>query len=551
MDLKEAVTAARAGDEAGFRTLYDGTYTSKYHLALRYMKDDQAAQDVLQDAYIKAFSNLSSLEDPEAFPAWLGRIVANTAKNALQKKDPLLFSEAGPADDGTDFEAQIADEDLDLQPALSFEQNETRAMVREMLDSLSDEQRLCMLMFYMEERSVREIAQSLDCSENTVKSRLNYGRKNLRIRAEEMQREDYRLYGVSPIGLFLYLLDLDNAAIPAPKIPLSTLLPHDVAASAGSAAHTAGTGGTTHTAGTGSATQTAGAGSAAKSASAGLLHTTAGKAICAILIAGCIAGGLGFYFVNQKDRPADTQQEASINEEEDLLAARKEAAYAAYLDYLQEHSDTLTAKEIEVTGEGSQVTGQKKSIAFCDVTGDKVPEMICVDTDYREDGIWLYANERLRVVTAGEDNEVHELLFIDNWNPPAASGGHNVLFTKADTGDLISYQAGGDISWGEGYTVYVYDADRDALLPQSTIHRTKDQTEGAENITYTRTTYAETGEEQETTDISESEFTETAEALTKDRGADLLYSNDAYKEIGIGADGFTAMTYDEALAFLQ
>ena len=57
------------------------------------MKNKEAAEDVLQDAYLKAFTNLKKLQEPEAFEKWLGVIVANTAKNALAKKNPVLFTD--------------------------------------------------------------------------------------------------------------------------------------------------------------------------------------------------------------------------------------------------------------------------------------------------------------------------------------------------------------------------------------------------------------------------------------------------------------------------
>ena len=90
MDYREAVALAKQGREEGYCFLYETTYKSKYYLALQYMKNEDAAQDVLQEAYMKAFSRLDTLEQPEAFAGWLGKIVGNTAKNMLQKKLSLI-----------------------------------------------------------------------------------------------------------------------------------------------------------------------------------------------------------------------------------------------------------------------------------------------------------------------------------------------------------------------------------------------------------------------------------------------------------------------------
>ncbi len=213
MTYTEAVQLALDGNERGFGFLYQDTYKSKLYLALQYMKNESDAEDVLQDAYVKAFSNLKDLKDPEKFSSWLGQIVANTAKNALVKKNPVLFTDIPTdEDEGEPFEEQIADEDTSNQPELSYTREETRQMVDELINSLSDEQRVCILMYHMEDMPIKDIAAALDCSESTVKSRLNYGRKNLKARAEELQKKGYKLYSLAPLALLTLLLHTDAKA---------------------------------------------------------------------------------------------------------------------------------------------------------------------------------------------------------------------------------------------------------------------------------------------------------------------------------------------------
>lgn len=210
MTYEQAVELAKRREEAGYQFLYESTYRDKYYIALKYMKNEDDALDVLQDAYMKAFDKLDTLYEAEKFPAWLGMIVANTAKNALAKKKPVLFSEMGTEnEDGDAFEYQMEDENIGNQPELSYTKEETRELVQQLIDSLSEEQRLCILMFHIEEMSIREIAEILDCSENTVKSRLNYGRKNLKTKAEELEKQGYKLYGIAPLPLLLYLLRVE------------------------------------------------------------------------------------------------------------------------------------------------------------------------------------------------------------------------------------------------------------------------------------------------------------------------------------------------------
>ena len=207
MNYKQAVEAALQGNANAFSALYESTQNNMYYLALKYMKNPDDAKDVRQDAYIKAWQSLPTLKDPEHFPAWLGRIVANTAKNMLVKKKPDLFSELEKEnEDGDEFVFQIEDENTSYQPELNYTQKETQILVRELINSLSDEQRFCILMYHLEGQSIKEIAETLDVSENTVKSRLNYGRKALKNKAEELKKKGYQLYSIAPLPLLLYLL---------------------------------------------------------------------------------------------------------------------------------------------------------------------------------------------------------------------------------------------------------------------------------------------------------------------------------------------------------
>lgn len=217
MEIKEAVIKAQNGDQSAFSFLYEETYKSKYYLALKYMKNKEAAEDVLQDAYLKAFSKLGTLKQPEAFEGWLGMIVANTAKNMLVKKNPLLFSEMAVDQEGEEYVYDVEDEDSENQPELAYTREETKELVHILLDGLSEEQRMAILMFHLENASISEIAQAMDCSENTVKSRLNYGRKNLKIQAEQLQKKGYKLYAVAPVLLLVYLLRNDRSVMAADK----------------------------------------------------------------------------------------------------------------------------------------------------------------------------------------------------------------------------------------------------------------------------------------------------------------------------------------------
>ena len=224
MTWLEAVILAKEGKEQGYNFLYMQTYQKNYYVAFQYMKQEDIAQDVLQDAYCKAFNNLKQLQDAEKFPSWMARIVTTTALDALKKRKIILFSQLQKEDDEISMEEMLEDERTDTQPELAIDQKETQRLVQEMIDTLSEEQKMCIMMYYIEEMSVKEIAQTLDVSENTVKSRLNYGRKNIEAKVLELEKKGTKLYGLAPIPFFLYLLHRDVMSVQAAEIPLGTIL---------------------------------------------------------------------------------------------------------------------------------------------------------------------------------------------------------------------------------------------------------------------------------------------------------------------------------------
>lgn len=224
MNLQQAVELAKKGKEEGYNYLYQQTYQKSYYVAFKYIKQEDSALDVLQDAYIKAFQNLEQLQDAEKFPAWFSKIVATTALNELKKRKVVLFSQMEKENDSTSIDELFQDERIEAQPELSLDKKETSRLVQEMINVLSDEQRLCIMMYYVEEMAVKDIAETLGVSENTVKSRLNYGRKNIKDKVLELEKKGTKLYGLAPVPFFLYLLLFDTMNAQAAELPANSIL---------------------------------------------------------------------------------------------------------------------------------------------------------------------------------------------------------------------------------------------------------------------------------------------------------------------------------------
>lgn len=216
MTYTEAIEKALAGDESGFQFLYDSTKKEKYYLALKYVKDKETAEDVLQESYLKAWEKLDTV-NPEKFEAWFAQIVANTAKNVLEKRKHTALDLREDVDEELEpnevFDRSVSS--WENQPELSYTQKETAELVHEMLDELPDEQRFVVLMFEIEGLTTKEIAESLDCAEATVKSRLKYGRNKIKAKAEELQKKGYKLYSIPPMVLLMLLLQKEQKVFAA------------------------------------------------------------------------------------------------------------------------------------------------------------------------------------------------------------------------------------------------------------------------------------------------------------------------------------------------
>ena len=325
-DLKDLVELSKEGDQQAIAQLYDRTSKRAYYLAKQLVKDEDQAQDIVQDAYVKVFTNLHLLEQVENFQGWLNTIVVNKSKDYLKKKKPMLFSQmVSEEDEGRELDFE--DEGGYFSPDRRVDYTETKRLIQGMIDRLPQEQRMAIVLFYLEEMPVKQIARVMECSEGTVKSRLNYGRKTIKAQVLELEKKGTKLYCV-PFIPFLYWLLRQQA--------FSTVVPAAVgrrAVAAGmAAAGKAGAGAASGGVASGSG---AVAGKAAVAAAGKAGAAAAGKAIsvkaAAIVAAACIgAGGVGagagVYIYHRQEKAREAEIEREQDEEPTELAAQETAA---------------------------------------------------------------------------------------------------------------------------------------------------------------------------------------------------------------------------------
>lgn len=219
MNYSELIDKAKNKDEKAIEQLFELTSQKGYYVALKYLKSKEDAHDILQDAYVSALSKLDSLKDPEKFDKWLYQIIANKAKNYLVKNKPLLFEQLEKEEeDAIRFEDTIQDDTLEFQPKENCDYQELKQALKDLIDELPEDQRMCLLMYYFEELSINEIAESLELNTNTIKSRLNYARKKIKDKVEDLQKKGTHLYGIAPIPFLLWMLQEEAKEVAIPHV---------------------------------------------------------------------------------------------------------------------------------------------------------------------------------------------------------------------------------------------------------------------------------------------------------------------------------------------
>jgi RNA polymerase sigma-70 factor (ECF subfamily) len=157
-------------------------------VSYRLLGNSHDAMEVTQDAFVKAFSSLATLQKPEAFGGWLMRIVSNLSLNYRRSRktrsqlplDDLLGTTessqqaAAATGGGSDWMAQSGD------PVHLLESEEMGRKLQQALQQLPEKQRLAIIMFTIEEMPQKQVAEALNCSVEAVKWHVFQGRKRLR-----------------------------------------------------------------------------------------------------------------------------------------------------------------------------------------------------------------------------------------------------------------------------------------------------------------------------------------------------------------------------------
>lgn len=189
-EIITCVNGALSHDQKSVERLYQYTYPNASALARHLCSNPNDVDDILQESYITAFTQLATLREKAAFPFWLRKIVINTwrafAKNKSNYYEILVQDIPGE---------ELVDESLQLSVQDEVELSENQREINDLVEALPESHRLCVRLFYYEEISVEEIAEILDIPVGTVMSRLYYGRKRLK---EQIEQRGLHTFHASP-----------------------------------------------------------------------------------------------------------------------------------------------------------------------------------------------------------------------------------------------------------------------------------------------------------------------------------------------------------------
>jgi RNA polymerase sigma-70 factor, ECF subfamily len=182
----ELVGRVLRGEQRAFNDLIVRYQRQAVAVSYRLLGNTQDALEVTQDAFLKAYTSVATLQKPEAFGGWLMRIVSNLSLNYRRGRksrsqlplDDLLGSaeaqgsSAGVA--GSEWMARSGD------PVRTIEGHELGSKLQEALNQLPEKQRLAITMFTIEEMPQKDVAEALNCSVEAVKWHVFQGRKKLK-----------------------------------------------------------------------------------------------------------------------------------------------------------------------------------------------------------------------------------------------------------------------------------------------------------------------------------------------------------------------------------
>lgn len=175
-----SLEALQAGDKAEFARLVDTYSTQIYRLALKMLADEQDAEDVLQNTFMKALQSIENFEGRSSLSTWLYRIAVNEALMSVRRQKPTVPVAMDYEDDEDELQHPTQFTDWCCLPEEDLLSAEAKKHLDLAIRRLPEKLRVVFILRDIEGLSIRETSEALDLSETAVKTRLLRARLNLR-----------------------------------------------------------------------------------------------------------------------------------------------------------------------------------------------------------------------------------------------------------------------------------------------------------------------------------------------------------------------------------
>jgi RNA polymerase sigma-70 factor, ECF subfamily len=186
MDEADLVRHARAGEREAFRAIMQRGNQRLFRIARGVVRDDAEAEDIVQEAYLRAFTHMDSFRGEASIFTWLTRIVINEANGRLRKRRAHVGLDAVEAAQSRGAHViMFPQTDASLTPELDAARMQVRRLLESAIDELPEDFRIVFIMRDVEDCSIAETAAALDIREETIKTRLHRARRLLRTALSE------------------------------------------------------------------------------------------------------------------------------------------------------------------------------------------------------------------------------------------------------------------------------------------------------------------------------------------------------------------------------
>lgn len=180
----ETIRLAQGGDESAFQEIYHKYHNYVYYYAYKLIQNEADAKDITQETFLQVYQSLPNLKNPEYLSLWIKRITYSKFYHfSIKQKEKAIEKE------DLRYHLDRSDKAKNMNDAMKLDD---KAVIRSMIDTLSEKQREVIQLVYYEQLTVVEIAKMLSLPEGTVKSRVFEAKKALKHKMRAFEKTEGR-----------------------------------------------------------------------------------------------------------------------------------------------------------------------------------------------------------------------------------------------------------------------------------------------------------------------------------------------------------------------